>query len=61
MAPMVVLRDGKPFMTAGSPGATRIITALANIVIGVVDFKLDLPGAVLGPALPQRQHCRDCR
>ena len=61
MAPMVVLRDGKPFMTAGSPGATRIITALANIVIGVVDFKLDLPEAVLGAALPQRQHCRDCR
>ena len=49
MAPVIVLRDGKPFMTVGSPGATRIITALANIVIGVVDFKLDLPGAILAP------------
>ena len=49
MAPVIVLRDGKPFMTAGSPGATRIITALANIVIGVVDFNLDLPGAIVAP------------
>ncbi len=49
MAPLIVLRDGKPFLTAGSPGATRIITALANIVVGVVDFKLDLPGAILAP------------
>jgi gamma-glutamyltranspeptidase / glutathione hydrolase len=49
MAPLIVLRDRKPFLTAGSPGATRIITALANIVIGVVDFKLDLPEAILAP------------
>jgi len=49
MAPVIVLRDGKPFMTAGSPGATRIITALANIVIGVVDFKLSLQEAILAP------------
>ena len=49
MAPLIVLRDGKPFLTAGSPGATRIITALANIIIGLVDFKLDLPAAILAP------------
>ena len=55
MAPIIVLRDGKPFMTAGSPGATRIITAIANIVIGVVDFRQELQGAP-GAALPQRQH-----
>jgi gamma-glutamyltranspeptidase / glutathione hydrolase len=49
MAPIIVLRDGKPFMTAGSPGATRIITAMANIVLGVVDFKQELQAAILAP------------
>jgi gamma-glutamyltranspeptidase/glutathione hydrolase len=49
IAPILVLKDGKPFFTAGSPGATRIITAMANIVISVVDFKQDLPAAILAP------------
>ena len=49
IAPIIVLRDGKPFMTAGTPGATRIITAMANIVLGVVDFKQELQAAILAP------------
>ncbi len=49
IAPIVVLKDGKPFLTAGTPGANRIITAMGNIVINVVDFKEDLQTAILAP------------
>ena len=49
IAPVVVLKDGKPFFTAGSPGANRIITAMANIVINVVDFKEEMGPAILAP------------
>lgn len=49
ITPVIVLKGGKPFLTAGSPGATRIITAMANIVVNVVDFKAELQPAILAP------------
>lgn len=49
IAPVVMLKDGKPLLTAGSPGANRIITAMANIVIQVVDFQQELGPAILAP------------
>jgi gamma-glutamyltranspeptidase/glutathione hydrolase len=49
IAPVILLKDGKPLLTAGSPGATRIITAMANIVVNVVDFKQELREAILAP------------
>ena len=49
IAPVIVLKDKKPFMTVGSPGATRIISTMANIVIRAVDFKEELPAAILAP------------
>ena len=49
IAPVMVLKDGKPFFTAGTPGANRIITTMVNIVINVVDFKEELQPAILEP------------
>ena len=47
ISPMIVLKDGKPFMTLGSPGGPRIITTVAGIVMNVIDFKMDLQTAIL--------------
>ena len=47
ITPVIVLKDGKPFMTLGSPGGPRIITAIAGILMNVVDFKMDLQSAIL--------------
>jgi len=47
ITPMIVLKDGNPFMTLGSPGGPRIITTIAGIVMNVVDFKMDLQTAIL--------------
>ena len=49
MSPTIVLKDGKPFMTLGSPGATRILTAVTNVVMNVVDFKMDIQSAITAP------------
>src|SRR5208283_3165604 len=54
MTPTIVLRkdapkDGQLFLVLGSPGGPTIITTVANILIGVVDFSLDIEEAVDAP------------
>jgi gamma-glutamyltranspeptidase / glutathione hydrolase len=54
MTPTIVLRkdglkDGKLFLVLGSPGGPTIITTVANILIGAVDFSLDIAEAVNAP------------
>ena len=33
MTPTIVLKDGKPFLVTGSPGGSRIISAVLQIVV----------------------------
>jgi gamma-glutamyltranspeptidase/glutathione hydrolase len=49
MTPTIVLKDGKLFLVLGSPGGPRIITTVANILMGVVDYGLDIQEAVNAP------------
>lgn len=49
MAPTIVLKDGKLFLVLGSPGGPRIISTVANILMGVIDFGLDIQQAVNAP------------
>jgi len=49
MAPTIVLKNGKLFLVLGSPGGPRIISTVANILMGVVDFGLDIQQAVNAP------------
>jgi gamma-glutamyltranspeptidase/glutathione hydrolase len=49
MAPTIVLKDGKLFMVLGSPGGPRIISTVANILMGVVDFGMDIQQSVNAP------------
>jgi gamma-glutamyltranspeptidase/glutathione hydrolase len=49
MTPTVVLKDGKLFLVLGSPGGPTIITTVANMLMGVVDFGLDIQEAVNAP------------
>lgn len=54
MAPSIVLKDGKPYLTAGSPGGATIITTVAQIIAGVVDRGLSVGDAVAAPRLSSR-------
>jgi gamma-glutamyltranspeptidase/glutathione hydrolase len=49
MTPTIVLKDGKLFMVLGSPGGPRIITTVANILMGVIDYRLNIQEAVDAP------------
>ena len=52
MTPTLVLDpDGQPFMTLGSPGATRIILAVAQIIMNAVDFGMSMDEAIEAPRL----------
>jgi gamma-glutamyltranspeptidase / glutathione hydrolase len=49
MTPTIVLKDGKPFLITGSPGGSRIITAVLQIVVDVIDRGMDIAAAVSAP------------
>jgi gamma-glutamyltranspeptidase/glutathione hydrolase len=49
MTPTIVVRDGKTVMVLGSPGSSKIITTVANVLMGVVDYGMNLQEAVNAP------------
>jgi gamma-glutamyltranspeptidase / glutathione hydrolase len=49
MTPTIVLKDGKLWLVLGTPGGPTIITTVANILIGVEDYGLDIQQAVDAP------------
>jgi len=46
MTPTIVLKDGRLFMTAGAPGGSRISTAVAQVILNVLDFGMNVQDAV---------------
>ncbi len=51
MSPTIVLRDGKPVLVTGSPGGSRIISSVLQVVVNVLDYKMDVAAAVAAPRL----------
>ena len=51
MTPTIVLKDGKPFIVTGSPGGSRIITAVLQVITNVIDFHMGIGDAVSAPRL----------
>jgi len=49
MTPTIVLDGGKPLLVVGSPGGSRIITAVLQIIVNVIDRKLSIADAVAAP------------
>ena len=51
MTPTIVLKNGKPFLVTGSPGGSRIITAVLQVISNVIDLKLPIAEAVAAPRI----------
>jgi gamma-glutamyltranspeptidase/glutathione hydrolase len=51
MAPTIVLKDGKPVLVTGSPGGSRIISAVLQVIVNVLDYRMDVASAVAAPRL----------
>jgi gamma-glutamyltranspeptidase/glutathione hydrolase len=45
MSPTIVMKDGKPFIVTGSPGGSRIINITLQIIMNVIDHKLNIAEA----------------
>lgn len=47
MSPSIVLYpDGSPYMTIGSPGATRIFPTIAQVIERMIDYNMDIQDAI---------------
>ncbi len=51
MTPTIVLKDGKPFLVTGSPGGSRIISAVLQVIVNAIDFHMPIDKAVTAPRL----------
>jgi gamma-glutamyltranspeptidase / glutathione hydrolase len=49
MTPTIVLKDGKPFLVTGSPGGSRITTAVLQVIVNVIDRGMSVADAVAAP------------
>jgi gamma-glutamyltranspeptidase/glutathione hydrolase len=54
MSPTIVTRDGKPVMVLGTPGGSRIITAVLHTILNVIDYGMNVQEAVDAPRFHQQ-------
>ncbi len=54
MSPTIMTKDGKPVLIVGTPGGSRIITAVVHTIINLVDYGMDLQEAVDAPRFHQQ-------
>jgi gamma-glutamyltranspeptidase/glutathione hydrolase len=45
MTPTIVMKDGKPFLVTGSPGGSRIITVVLQMIMNVIDHGMNIEAA----------------
>ena len=51
MSPTIVLKDDRPVLVTGSPGGSRIISTVLQVIIDVLDYHMDVAAAVAAPRL----------
>ena len=42
MTPVIIFKQGRPFLVSGSPGGSTIITSVLQEVLNVLDFNMSL-------------------
>lgn len=51
MTPTMVFRDGDPVLVTGTPGGSRIITTVLQVVLNVVDHGMNVAEATMAPRI----------
>ena len=54
MSPTIVTRDGKPVIVVGTPGGSRIITAVTHTLLNLIDYGMTVQEAVDAPRFHQQ-------
>ncbi len=53
MTPVILLREGKPWIATGSPGGARIITTVLQNIVNIIDYDMNIAEAV---SMPRMHH-----
>ena len=51
MTPTLVFHENKPLIATGSPGGSRIITAVLQFLLNTLDFKMEISDATIAPRI----------
>jgi gamma-glutamyltranspeptidase/glutathione hydrolase len=51
MTPTIVFADGKPWFATGSPGGSRIITTVLQMIVNVIDHGMNIAEATAAPRI----------
>lgn len=51
MSPTIVLKNNRPILVTGSPGGSRIITTTLQVIMNVIDHKLNIAEATAAPRI----------
>jgi gamma-glutamyltranspeptidase/glutathione hydrolase len=54
MSPTIVTKDGQPVLVLGTPGGSRIITAVLHTILNVIDYGMTVQEAVDAPRFHQQ-------
>lgn len=47
--PTIIMKDGSPWATLGSPGGLRIPSAVLQVVLNLIDFEMNMQDAISAP------------
>ena len=50
-SPLIVLKDGQPFMALGTPGNDGIWQRLPQVIVNLIDFGMDIQTAITAPRM----------
>lgn len=56
MTPVIVFRDGVPFLLTGSPGGSRIITTNLQLIVNVLVHGMNIADATAAPRMHHQWH-----
>lgn len=51
MTPTIIFKDKEPYLITGSPGGSRIITTVLQIILNVIDHKMNIADATHAPRI----------
>ncbi|WP_331734313.1 MULTISPECIES: gamma-glutamyltransferase [unclassified Streptomyces] len=54
MSPTIVLKDGEPYVALGTPGGSRIVTTVLQLLVNHLELGMTLPEAIAAPRISQR-------
>jgi gamma-glutamyltranspeptidase / glutathione hydrolase len=53
ISPIIVFKDGKPWVATGTPGGGTILATMVQMLVNVIDFKLNVAEAAQRPRIYQ--------